>query len=145
MKRYLLPVLAAGCLLFAVASTLTHRDTEKTTLPPSPPPEANSTGAVAAVGLVEAPTEDIQLSCAVSGMVTALYVKSGDNVRAGQRLFCVDDRDLQADLMVKRATLDNARAQMAKLEAPSHGRKNCRRSKQRSPRRKPFLQTLRCR
>ena len=59
MKRYLLPVLAAGCLLFAVISTPTHRSTEKTTLPPSPPPEANSTGAVAAVGLVEAPTEDI--------------------------------------------------------------------------------------
>ena len=117
MKRYLLPVLAAGCLLFAVASTLTHRSTEKATLPPAPPPEADSTRAVAAVGLVEAPTEDIQLSCAVSGMVTALYVKAGDHVRAGQKLFSVDDRDLQADLVVKRAALDNARAQLAKLEA----------------------------
>ena len=117
MKRYLLPVLAAACLLFAVSSTLTHRRIERTTLPPAPPPEANSTGSVAAVGLVEAPTEDIQLSCAVSGMVTALYVKAGDHVRAGQKLFSVDDRDLQADLLVKRAALDNTRAQLAKLEA----------------------------
>ena len=117
MKRSLLPALAAGCLLFAVASTLTHRSTEKTTLPPAPPPEADSSRAVAAVGLVEAPTEDIQLSCAVSGMVTALYVKAGDHVRTGQKLFSVDDRDLQADLVVKRAALDNARAQLAKLEA----------------------------
>jgi multidrug resistance efflux pump len=29
----------------------------------------------------------------------------------------LDDRDLQADLVVKRAALDNARAQLAKLEA----------------------------
>jgi len=94
MKRYLLPVLAA-CLLFAVASTLAHHSTEKTTLPPAPPPEADSSRAVAAVGLVEAPTEDIQLSCAVSGMVTALYVKAGDHVRTGQKLFSADDRDLQ--------------------------------------------------
>ena len=117
MKRYLLPVLAAGSLLLALGSTLAHRAIDKTTLPPTPPPEAGASGAVAAVGLVEAPTEDIQLSCAVPGMVTALYVKAGDRVRAGQKLFSVDDRDLQADLLVKHAALNNARAQLAKLEA----------------------------
>jgi multidrug resistance efflux pump len=117
MKRYLLPVLAGGCLLFALASTLAHRGAAKVSVPPAAPPETASGGAVAAVGLVEAPTEDIQLSCAVSGMVTALYVKAGDRVHAGQKLFSVDDRDLEADLAVKRAALDNARAQLAKLEA----------------------------
>src|SRR5215475_3027548 len=117
MKRYLLPVVAAGSLLLALGSTLAHRAIDKTTLPPTPPPEADASGAVAAVGLVEAPTEDIQLSCAVPGMVTALYVKAGDRVRAGQKLFSVDDRDLQADLLLKHAALNNARAQLAKLEA----------------------------
>jgi multidrug resistance efflux pump len=117
MKRYLLPVFAAGSLLFALGSTLVHRTMDRTTLPPAPPPESGVSGAVAAVGLVEAPTEDIQLSCAVPGLVTALYVKAGDHVRAGQKLFSVDDRDLQADLLVKRAALNNARAQLAKLEA----------------------------
>jgi multidrug efflux pump subunit AcrA (membrane-fusion protein) len=117
MKRYLLPVLAGGFLLFALASTLAHRGSAKVSLPPAAPPETVASGAVAAVGLVEAPTEDIQLSCAVSGMVTALYVKAGDRVQAGQKLFSLDDRDLGADLAVKRAMLDNARAQLAKLEA----------------------------
>ena len=32
-------------------------------------------------------------------------------------LYSLDDRDLEADLVVKRAALDNARAQLAKLEA----------------------------
>ena len=117
MKRYFLPVLAAGCFVFAVASTLAHRNTEKAVLPPAAPPETSAHGAVAAVGLVESPTEDIQLSCAVPGMVTQLYVKAGDRVRSGQKLFSVDDRDVQAELAVKRAALHNARAQLAKLEA----------------------------
>ncbi len=117
MKRFVLPVFATACLAFAVVSTLSHRSVEKPATPPVPPPETTVSGAVAAVGLVEAPSEDIQLSCAVSGMVTALYVKAGDKVRAGQKLFSVDDRDFQADLAVKRAALENARAQLARLEA----------------------------
>jgi len=72
---------------------------------------------VGAVGLVEANTENINVSCAVSGMVTELYVKAGDHVHQGQKLFALDDRDLQADLAVKRTDLNNARAQLAKLIA----------------------------
>ena len=72
---------------------------------------------VAAVGLVEPGTENISLSCAVSGLVTSLYVKAGDRVHSGQKLFSVDNRDLIADLALKRAALANAQAQLAKLEA----------------------------
>jgi multidrug resistance efflux pump len=66
---------------------------------------------------VEPESENIALSCSVSGMVTGVYVRAGDRVRAGQKLFSVDDRDLQADLAVKRASLEAARARLAKLEA----------------------------
>jgi multidrug resistance efflux pump len=66
---------------------------------------------------VEPGTENIALSCAVSGLVTSVYVKAGDRVREGQKLFEVDGRDLIADLAAKRAALDSARAQLAKLEA----------------------------
>jgi multidrug resistance efflux pump len=117
MKRSLLPLIAAAGLLFATASTIAHRSVDKTTAPPVAPPETTGPRTVAAVGVVEAPTEDIQLSCAVSGMVTALSVKAGDRVRTGQPLFAVDDRDLRADLGVKQASLANARAQLARLEA----------------------------
>src|SRR2546430_11390117 len=41
---------------------------------------------VAGVGLVEANSENIDVSCAVSGMVTQLYVKAGDRVGQGQKL-----------------------------------------------------------
>src|SRR5262249_6323827 len=85
--------------------------------PPSPPPAAKFQNAVGAVGLVEANTENINVSCAVSGMVTQLYVRAGDHVQKGQKLFSLDDRELEADLAVKRTALNNARAQLAKLIA----------------------------
>ena len=117
MKRYILPIVAAVSLVFAVSWTLAERPVRKPTDPPAPPPEATASQTVAAVGLVEPATENIALSCAVSGLVTAVYVKAGDQVRSGQKLFSIDDRDLAADLAVKRAALDHARAQLAKLEA----------------------------
>ncbi len=117
MKRYLLPAIAGASLLFATSWTLAERPVRKPSPPPAPPPETTSAHTVAAQGLVEPDTENIALSCAVSGLVTSLYVHAGDRVRAGQKLFSVDDRDLLADLVAKRAALGDARAQLAKLEA----------------------------
>jgi multidrug resistance efflux pump len=117
MKRYLLPLIAVASMLFAVSWTLAQRPVRKATQPPAAPPQTTSAHAVAAVGLVEPGTENISLSCAISGLVTSLDVKTGDRVRSGQKLFAVDNRDLLADLDAKRAALDNARAQLAKLEA----------------------------
>ena len=117
MKRYILPFFAATSLLFAVSWTLAERPVRKPSEPPAPPPETTSAQTVAAVGLVEPGTENIALSCAVSGLVTSLYVKAGDRVRSGQKLFDVDNRDLVADLAAKHAALDGARAQLTKLEA----------------------------
>ena len=98
MKRYTLPAIAVISLLFATTWTLAERPVRKPTQPPATPPESAAADTVAAVGLVEPGTENIALSCAVSGLVTALDVKAGDRVRSGQRLFSVDDRDLRADL-----------------------------------------------
>jgi len=49
-------------------------------------------------------------------MVTQLYVKAGDRVGEGQKLFSLDDRDLRADQQVKRTALEGAQARLAKLE-----------------------------
>src|SRR5438128_1996410 len=115
MKKTI-PLIAAIALVFAVGAVIAMKPVRHGEPPPSPPPATKFQSAVGAVGLVEASTENIDLSCAVSGMVTGVYVKAGDRVQAGQRLFSLDDRDLQADLRVKRAALDAARARLAKLE-----------------------------
>jgi HlyD family secretion protein len=116
MKRFLLPVLALVSLTFALSWTLAARPKHPPTEPLAAPPVPSSQQAVAAVGLVEPETENIDISCPVSGLVTAVYVNAGDRVQAGQKLFSLDDRDLQADLRVKEAALEAAKAKLQKLE-----------------------------
>jgi len=116
MKRWTLPAIAVASLLFAVIWTLSATPVHKATVPPSPPPQSVSENTVGAVGMVEPESENIAVSCAVSGLVTAVYANAGDRVQTGQRLFSLDDRDLQADLRVKQATLEAARARLKKLE-----------------------------
>jgi multidrug resistance efflux pump len=116
MKRAILPIVAAVAAILGMISVARTRPKRESTVPPSAPPTSSFEQVVAGVGLVEANSENIDVSCAVSGMVTQLYVKAGDRVGQGQRLFSLDDRDLRADQQVKRSALEGARARLAKLE-----------------------------
>lgn len=116
MKKYIIPLVAVISLTFAVAWSLGSRPVRRPTKPPSQPPSAVGSQSVAAVGLVEPESENIAISCALPGLVTGVFVKAGDRVQPGQKLFSLDDRDLVSDLVVKRAALEAARARLAKLE-----------------------------
>jgi HlyD family secretion protein len=107
---------AAVAAILGMISVARTRPKRESTVPPSAPPTSSFEQVVAGVGLVEANSENINVSCAVSGMVTAVNVEAGDHVHAGQKLFSLDDRDLEADLAVKRAALAAAKARLAKLE-----------------------------
>src|SRR5262245_18640390 len=110
-------LIAALAFIFAVGAVSTMKPVRHAEPPPSPPPAARLESSVGSVGLVEAKSENMNISCAVSGLVTLLFVKAGDRAPPGQKLFSLDDRDIQAGLAVKRAELDNARAQLAKFKA----------------------------
>lgn len=116
MKKFGLPLLALVALIFAAASAWKWRSVYTSTPPPLPPPTAGFERTVGAVGLVEASSENIAISTPVSGLVMGVYVKAGASVKAGQKLFSLDDRDLRAELEVRRSTLDVARQKLAKLE-----------------------------
>ncbi|TAM81892.1 MAG: biotin/lipoyl-binding protein [Acidobacteria bacterium] len=115
MKR-ITPLIAVLALVFAVGAVVAMKPVRHAEPPPFSPPIAKFESSVGAVGLVEANTENINLSCAVSGLVTGVYVQAGDRVQPGQKLFTLDGRDLEADLAVKRAALAAAKANLAKLE-----------------------------
>jgi len=115
MPRFGVPVIAAALLVFGVVTVLQSRPVRPPTTPVHPPPVAVYARTVAGVGLVEASSENIAISTPVSGLCTQVYVKVGDQVRAGQKLFSLDDRDLQAELAVRRRSLDVAQAQLEKL------------------------------
>jgi len=115
MLRFGVPVIAAALLVFGVVTVLQSRPVRPPTTPVHPPPVAAYARTVAGVGLVEASSENIAISTPVSGLCTQVYVKVGDQVRAGQKLFSLDDRDLQAELAVRWRSLDVAQAQLEKL------------------------------
>jgi HlyD family secretion protein len=116
MKKFGLPALAVVALIFAVSSAWKWRSVKTSTAPPQTPPTAGFQHTVGAVGLVEASSENISISTAVSGLVVRVYVKPGDRVKANQPLFSLDDRDLRAELATRRATVEAARSRLEKLE-----------------------------
>lgn len=110
------PIMGAIAFLFAVTAVIAMRPVQHKEPPPFPPPVKQLDSAVGAVGLVEANTENIAINTAVSGLVTAVHARAGDKVRAGQPLFSLDDRELRAELQVRRSELTLAQSQLEKLQ-----------------------------
>jgi HlyD family secretion protein len=108
--------LAAIALVFAIVSVVKLHKKQITSAPPELPPTSTFSSPVAAVGLVEANTENIALSVPVAGWVTDVYANAGDRVKAGQRLFSLDHRDLDAELAVRKAQLAMAIAHVSTAE-----------------------------
>lgn len=114
IRKYLLPLLAAvGVLIIIVAVVLDNRPTPATR-PAARPPKAPFASYVAGPGIVEASSGDIAVGTPVPGVVTAIYVKWGDRVKLGDRLFKIDDRDLQARLLPALAKVGEFEARLEK-------------------------------
>jgi multidrug resistance efflux pump len=115
MTKYGLPIIAVLILTFSVFSIVRSQPVHPVTPPPSAPPTPLQQGSVGAVGLVEASSENIAVNVPVQGMVTAVYVKAGDPVSRGQKLFSIDNRDLQAELDLRRSRLSMSQSKLDKL------------------------------
>lgn len=115
MIKYGLPTLAAALFLWAILSIARTQPVNRSVPPPSRPPVSAYDKEVGAVGLVEASTENISISLPVSGLVTRVYVKAGDQVNRNDKLFSLDDRDLVAELALRQTALDVAQRKLNKL------------------------------
>src|SRR5439155_268361 len=81
-----------------------------------PPARTEFAHTVAASGIVEPQTENISVGSHYAGVVEEVLVKVGRKVAAGDVLFRLDDRQLTAELALREANLDYARAQLKKLD-----------------------------
>ncbi len=115
-QKWFIPVLAVIGLTFAAARAYGWRWHRDPSTPPSRPPEVAFRSAVAAVGLVEPSSENISISTPVPGLVVAVFVKAGERVAKDAPLFSLDDRDLRAELGLRKSALDVARSRLARLE-----------------------------
>jgi HlyD family secretion protein len=74
------------------------------------PPVSPYENAIAATGIVEASNRNYNLAPPVSGQLTAIYVKEGDTVHTGDKLYSIDSRP-------QRSAVETADANVAKSRA----------------------------
>lgn len=115
LPKLTLPALALAGFAFGILSVLKGNQPVPVAPAVVQPAEAPFKTYIAGAGIIEARTRNIAVGAALPGLVMALKVKVGDRVKAGTVLFTIDDREAQANLAVRRADLDSARA--AVLEA----------------------------
>ncbi len=117
IRKYVLPLLAlAGIGLAAWTAAMGARPVPAAA-PVAEPSRAPFQAYVAGAGLVEASTENIDASTSVPGLVVEVLAKTGTAVKAQQPLLRLDDRDLRAELDVRKASLDAAKQKLARMKS----------------------------
>jgi HlyD family secretion protein len=111
-----LPLIAIAAAVLATASIVRTQPVRQKTDPPVAPPAAQFADTVAAVGLVEPSTENVSIGTHLSGVVDEVFVSVGQAVKAGDRLFRLDTRSLEAERAVRKAALETATAQLSTTE-----------------------------
>ncbi len=117
IRKYVLPLAALCLLVFAVYHVLGGEQEPPPSKPPVAPARSPFSKTVAGAGMVEAQTENIEVGTPVPGVVTEVRVKVGQKVKAGEGLFRLDARQLEAERKYREAALAAAKAQLARLEA----------------------------
>ena len=116
MKRLILPLLAVIGIVYASLSMLRNQPVRETADPPSPPPASQFTYTIAAVGILEPNSEAVAIGTPLAGVVEEVSVQVGESVKAGDPLFKLDARHLQAELGVRQAALASVQAKIKTVE-----------------------------
>jgi RND family efflux transporter MFP subunit len=117
-----LMILKKATFYFAIlgtAATAVMAARMSATQPMEPPPIEPSAKpyemSVAASGIIEALSENVEIGVPEAGLVTKMCVKVSEYVKEGQALFTLDDRELKAQLAVDEANLLVAEATLWRL------------------------------
>lgn len=117
MTKYAIIIVAVLGLALGIWTVITSG--RKT--PPTPPVSTPSVNpyphGIAADGLVEPASRQVDIAAPEPGLVMAVYVQVNDHVKKGDRLFQLDRRPLEADLTEAEAAKKVAQAQLARLKA----------------------------
>jgi multidrug resistance efflux pump len=118
MTKYVLTPLAILGLTFAIGTVLWAWPPLPASKPlVEPPHRPREFHTIAGAGVIEARRENIPIGTPVPGVVWEVFVKIGDHVKAGDALFRLDDREVQALIKVREAALASAQAQLHRAQA----------------------------
>jgi HlyD family secretion protein len=115
-RKYFLPILALIGFYSAVSTVLTTMKKPVVAPAISEPAKVSYAHYVAGAGITEANTENISIAPSVGGVIAQIFVKIGDSVKKGDPLFQIDSRDIDAELLVREASLKVALADLERSE-----------------------------
>lgn len=115
--KYILPILAILGFLFAAYRVVSSSKPTPVAPAVAEPASAPFPAYIAGSGIVEAKSQNISIGTPLPGIVTTVSVKVGDQVKAGDELFRLDERDNRAELAVKQADLAKAIADVKVAQA----------------------------
>jgi RND family efflux transporter MFP subunit len=116
MKRLILPLLALVAVGYATRSVVRNQPVVIKADPPSPPPASVFSHTIAAVGIIEPNSEAVAVGTALAGVVEKVLVQVGESVKKDDPIFQLDARHLHAELGVRQAALESARAKVVTAE-----------------------------
>lgn len=104
-------IVGIAIAVYAVIDTNRPAPTKTAPMPRQVVPFASY---VAGTGITETGRGNVSIGTAVPGVVIEVHVRVGDQIKSGDPLFKIDDRDLQARMAVARADVSQASAALAK-------------------------------
>jgi multidrug efflux pump subunit AcrA (membrane-fusion protein) len=115
-RKRILPLLALVGIAFGIYAAMLSSRVTTPAQPVSEAPQPPYPHFVAGAGIVEANTENISIGTQVAGIVSKIYVKIGDKVKAGDPLFSIDERAQRAEVKVREAAVEIAEAELANAQ-----------------------------
>ena len=112
IRKYLLPILALLGVAVIIVAIVLDNSPKESAAPPIQWPEVPFSAYVFGAGIVEASAGNIAIGTPVAGIVAAVYVQWGDQVAVGDRLFKIDDHDVQAQRLSANASAGEAKARL---------------------------------
>lgn len=85
--------------------------------PVAAPPDKPFSYVVAGAGLVEAASENISVGTPLPGVIDNVFVSAGQQVNAGEALFALDQRQIDAEISAREAAVEVARTRITEASA----------------------------
>jgi HlyD family secretion protein len=109
-RGWKLPIIAIIGMAFALITVL-GRSEAPAKEPVVIPPQSSYERSVAGIGVVEPKSEIIAIGTELPGIVRMVHIKIGDVVKAGDPLFTLDQREIDAQIKTLEASLESAKIQ----------------------------------
>jgi HlyD family secretion protein len=117
IRKYVLPLIALAGATYASVTVAMGSLPAPVAAPVADPSQAPFAAYIAGSGIVEARSRNIAIGSPLPRVVAEVSVLVGDEVKKGAPLFKLDDRDLRAELEVRKSSLASARARLERLAA----------------------------